>query len=291
MRDPEASNVCLSKEGGVMTGYKMEVVPYSEHEMWESYDDGRVRRKLRELLCCKNKLIVITHGDPPYVVLGVPHQAANGVEKICEDVGCRDSDESAAFYALPTFRSLQQKEDMSCKLVIAAHPSDHDPNKEEGSPYFAEALTECWRLLVEFHGAACHRKHGVEVTGGKNRLSNRQQFMDALLKALRQKQEAVAAEPEIESLLLAVQETPGSKQATVYPLAEREKQRPGCLVNPANKTESLIEAWRQGLQAIHIEAKPRFRKAQDEGGERTTPLGHWLGKAIGEAICEILQAC
>lgn len=280
-----------------MTGYQMQIVPYPEDEIWGSYEfycEGDVCCKLRKHLCDKDKLIVITHGDaPPDVVLGVPHQAANGVEQICEEVEARDSAESAAFYALPTFRFLQRKEDISCKLVIAAHATDHDPNKKKDSPYFCEVFREdCKRpkLLVEFHGAACHRKHDVEVSGGRNRLSDRQQFTHALLEALRQKRETLDRKLEVELLWLAVQERPDCSESTVYGIAEAGMQRSGWLQNPANDTESLMEAHRKGLQAIHIEAKPRFRKA-DKGEERTTPLGRWLGEAIGEAICEVLEAC
>src|SRR4030042_2885644 len=94
---------------------------------------------LLELLTLKDHLVVLKHDRPLYqIVLGVPHQAKVGENKICENGSGidknRPSDENAASYALVAF-SLLKEHDIPCKLVVAAHSTTKDPNKHVDTLY------------------------------------------------------------------------------------------------------------------------------------------------------------
>ena len=116
-----------------------------------------VQPSLLEALVSKDCLIEIVNGQPPYVVvIGVPHQAAVGVSRIADDwvndsgTKGRDSDEGAAFYSLVAFTSLRDR-GVQCKLVIAAHDTQHDSNKDASSPYWKASFSDrggCSRITV-----------------------------------------------------------------------------------------------------------------------------------------------
>lgn len=231
---------------------------------------------LAGLLNSNNVLIEITHGESPYrVVIGVPHQAAVGVIKIAEEVGKgRDSDEAAAMFALAAFASLRERE-LSCKLLVAAHATDHDPNKKLDSPYFENVITHPARLLFECHGAGEGRSNELELTAGRNGLTRPEEFGRLLAKALRWR------------VNVATQKHPGERGATV--ILGQDEEEEGRLELAALDTDSLREVARKGMHALHLEAKPRFRFS---GGESNilTEDGKQLGQAIAGAVIEYLDA-
>ena len=217
--------------------------------IWQS---AAVHPDLWRLLLQRHILIEIAGGDPPYqIVLGVPHHAAPGAEKIAEawenpKTGRRGrpADESTGLAALAVFSRLREK-GISCRLVIAAHPADHDPNKTPGSAYwesvFARPLP---RLLLELHGAADRRPHALELSAGRN------QVIDPLLygKAL--------AYFLSGDTLLAFQTQSGSKYGQRY---KNGVKSGGNLHTPALETASLQHAGTLGVGALHLECKPIYR--------------------------------
>src|SRR5512142_1223601 len=138
--------------------------------------DQSVHPDLWNLLQQKDLLIELCAGQAPYqVVLGVPHHAGPGVEQIALDwlnpktgKPGRVADEATGLVGLAVFTALREK-GISCRLVIAAHPTDHDPNKTPGCPYWQsifapgpeDPLTEVQTLLLELHGAGRHRRHDL----------------------------------------------------------------------------------------------------------------------------------
>ena len=60
-------------------------------------------------------------------------------------------------------------------------------------------------------------------------------------------------------------------------------EREGELELAARNTTSLVEAEKHGVPALHLEAKPAFRKPAD-GTNTVTPDGLVLGRAIAQAI-------
>jgi hypothetical protein len=224
-------------------------------------------------------LIAVRHGSPPYrVVLGVPHHAAPGAECICERrldaqgrPDPREADENAALYALAAFAALSELGE-SCKLVVMAHTTTHDPNKVLDSPYCQEIFSEPAGLIFECHGSRRERRLDLELSAGRNPLPDTQAFGRLLAKALGYRYS------------LGVQIEPARRQALVW---ERGgEQSDGELELPARKTLSLIEAGRRSIQALHLEARPRFRRQAPEGG--ISPEGLALGDAIARTIVRYL---
>jgi len=248
---------------------------FQQLEIWSNFDRGELNPTLEDELLEQDRLIQVTNGQPPFdVVLGVPHHAANGVSRIAErSEQPRNSDENAAMYALGAFGYLQQHH-VSCKIVIAAHATDHDPNKEPWSPYCQHVFSGSARLLVECHGCAGNYRNDIEITAGSNRLTSPRAFAEFLVAALDR------------DYRIGVQETPAERGALIF---GRGGMAPGSgeLRFPALETYTLKRAAELRMQAIHIEAKPRFRKASD-GSNRATTEGLKLGQAIGRAIVEYL---
>jgi hypothetical protein len=242
-------------------------------ELWNL---PRTHPDLEKLLSRIDLLIEITHGALPYeVVIGVPHHAAVGVAKIAEKTEkSRVSDEGAAMFALAAFTSLRER-GVSCKLLIAAHATDHDPNKNRDSPYFQNVIAHPARLLFECHGAKNGRSNDLELTAGKNGLTRPDQFARYLAKALRWRFEVVA------------QKHPGAKGATVILGHDREEE--SSLELPGLKTNSLEDAAANGMQALHLEAKPTFRTF---GGKYhvLTKDGNLLGRAVATATTQYLDS-
>jgi hypothetical protein len=239
-----------------------------EGEIWASslkeYDAA-----ILELLTSKDCLIVLSHGDPPYkAVLGVPHQAAVGEPYICGRGKKRSSDENAASFALVAF-SLLKEHDMPCKLVIMAHSTGEDPNKVLSSPYCSEIFQGATELLFECHGASNDRDHDLELSAGRNERSNPIEFGRSLHCSLQHCYD------------LAVQEKPGEHAALVLLKGQGEKN--GRLQNPGTGTTSLIEADNRGIPALHLEAKPKFRKT-DGNKDIVSSDGLVLGQAIAQTI-------
>ncbi len=233
---------------------------------------------LADLLIARDRLIVLRSGEPPFLaVLGVPHQAAAGEEHICEKrqgKGQRDSDENAALYALVAFTELKER-GLPCKLVIMAHATTHDPNKESETPYCKEILAAECSLLFECHGAASSRRLALELSAGSNGLAETRRFGQALASALGNR------------FTLGVQEKAGEKEAWIFQTDGTEKK--GELELAAIGTESLKAAYDKNIPALHLEAKPAFRKPAD-GSNTVTPDGQVLGRAIAQAIIQCHDA-
>lgn len=225
--------------------------------------------ELFKLLASKDCLVVLSHGKPPYkVILGVPHQAAIGEKYICESKAQRKSDENVASYALVTFTTLKEHK-VPCKLVIMAHSTMSDPNKDTVSPYFQEISKDPSEVLIECHGAGISRKLDLELSAGKNKLSDIIGFGKLLGSALQRK------------WTLGVQKQAGANNALIF--QQDGKISDGQLENPATKTISLIKAEEKKIHAFHLEAKPQFRKACD-GKNKVTDDGFALGCALAQAI-------
>ncbi len=242
------------------------VVP--EDRIWTE-KHRRYDKTLLESLCAKNLLIVLTHRGPPYeVVLGVPHQAALGDGYICDNGLRRWSDENAASYALVVF-SVMAEHDIPCKLAIVAHSLTVDPNKEVKSPYLHEIFSERCKFLMECHGAGSGTKLDLELSAGRNTLSETTKFGERLSSILQHR------------YTLGAQTQAGSDKCLVF-LPDSTKSE-GQLQFPANRTTSLVEAQKRGVPALHLEAKPRFRKGSD-GENAVTDDGIILGCGLAQAI-------
>ena len=243
---------------------------------------------LADFLIARDRLIVLRHGEPPFkvVLLGVPHQAAVGEDYICDkrldkngNPYKRASDENAASYALVAFTTLRDQ-NVPCKLVIMAHATTHDPNKERTSKerpirycqeIFADDETA---LLFECHGAGPQRRLPLELSAGNNHLSHAVRFGRALATALGS------------HYTLGVQKEACKKSALIFGADGTERE--GELELAARNTASLVEAEKHGVPALHLEAKPAFRKPAD-GSNTVTPDGLVLGRAIAQAIIRYLS--
>lgn len=259
-----------------MKGQLAQVTPY-HGEIW---DGPAVSPDLWRLLEQKDQIIEITSGPGPYmVVLGVPHHAAPGVDRIAEDwvnpktgMAGRPADETTGLIGLAVFTALQAQA-IPCKLVIAAHPTGHDPNKTPGSPYWQHIFDgSAAGYLIELHGAASHRRHALELSAGTNRLANPLIFGKALAYFWQSDQ------------LLAVQEIPGSSTGWVY--RQGRPAQEGRLQNPALETASLEYAGQAGIPALHLEMKAVFRQPDPEFPDAPRPpapgwdLAHALAHTV-----------
>jgi hypothetical protein len=243
---------------------------------------GKIPSELLDLILEKDTLIELQYGQEPYhVILSVPHQAANGITEIAENwrnprnnKNGRDSDEGAATFALAAFAYLRNMK-ISCKLVIAAHATDHDPNKDTKSPYCQSIFSgDQSALLFECHGAAASRCHDLELSAGSNRLSDPLRFGSMLAQELEYRDS------------IAGQITSGSVQAILF--EQDGKETKTRLALPGLYTDSLIEAQRLSIPALHLEAKPKYRKPSDEGNIITQD-GLRLGRAIAKTIAAYLK--
>ncbi|HEX7975268.1 MAG TPA: hypothetical protein VF498_12730 [Anaerolineales bacterium] len=227
------------------------------------------------LLAARDRLVVLSCARSKYrVTLGVPHQASAGHNKICERrVGLsggpspRDADENSALYALVAFEALCAR-NIPCKLVVMAHATTHDPNKELDSPYCREIFAEPTALLFECHGAGRSRPP-LELSAGSNPLADPVAFGRELAAGLDYRYP------------LSMQKKDGDGAAVILKAGGAEAE--GVLELPANRTPSLIEAGRLGIPALHLEAQPAFRKPVDSGNALTED-GRLLGLAIAQAV-------
>lgn len=236
--------------------------------------------ELHDLLAAKNCLIVIKTGEPPYkVVIGVPHQAAVDVPHICEDAENpkdrnRPSDENAASYALVAFSTLKEQ-GIPSKLVIAAHSTKEDPNKDEDTDYCKEVFDPKPELLLECHGLSGNKKLDLELSAGSNKKTKTIEYGEILA-------------PMLKNICdLGVQKTPGTSDATIFK-KDGSKDPNGTLQRPANETPSLKIAEEKDISALHLEAKPRFRIPKDKTNT-VTPDGLILGRALAQAIIKYFE--
>ena len=213
---------------------------------------------------------MLEHGARPDVVLGVPHHAPVGIDRIALErpQGSRIADENAVLYALVCFSALERF-DVGCRLVVASQARDHDPNKDSASPYCREALPERAGVLVECHGAGARAPHDLELSAGANRWADPLRVGRGLAAALGA------------GFHVAVQTCPGSSQALLLDASGRES--PTVLRFPALQTRSLLEAGERGIAALHLEAKLRFRSAGPRNGTPTKS-----GERLGQALARVL---
>jgi hypothetical protein len=241
-----------------------------QEKVWQK-ENREFTPALLQLLTAKDCLIVLFHGRPAYkVILGVPHQAGIGQPFICDSQVKRESDENSASYALVAYSMLKES-GIPCKIVIAAHSTTADPNKVLDSPYCQEVFQECGELLLECHGAGLHRKLDLELSSGRNSLADIKGFGEALALALQKR------------YTLGVQRKCGTDKAII--LGKDGKKIDGRLENPALLTKSLARAEEMKIPALHVEAKPQFRRSQDKA-DKVTEDGAILGRALARAIIE-----
>jgi hypothetical protein len=234
--------------------------------------------ELARLLARSDSLIEVARGAAPAaVVIGVPHHAGPGADWIAErsPEGRRVADENAALYALVCLSALEEQQ-IPCRLVVAAHATDHDPNKVAGSPYSERLLGKrSARLVLECHAAGPDAPHGLELTAGRNRRGRPLPFARLLIRALGAGHR------------LAAQLEPAGDAAVVFESGGRTSE--GRLRYPALRTRSLVEAERCGLPALHLEATPHYRTRPD-GSPALPDAGVHLGRCLARAIAAHLGA-
>lgn len=251
----------------------MELRPYDGPLL----DGDRPPADLLALLAARDILIEVRTADPPRVVLGVPHHAALGVDRIAErrPEGGRVADENAVLYALVALQHLAALGVVG-QLVVAAHATDHDPNKLPTSPYCRRILASGADLLIECHGAGRRAPHDLELSAGRNHVADPLRFGGALARALGP------------GFHLAAQRVPGASGAVL--MDARGAGTGGSVLRfPALRTRSLSSAGERGMAALHLEAKPRFRTRGD-GSPSVTASGHRLGRALATAAAQYLDA-
>jgi hypothetical protein len=235
------------------------------------FDAERPHPELDALLGARDTLVEIESGADPRVVLGVPHHAAIGVDRIAEKrpEGGRVSDENAVLYALACFEALARG-GAACRLLVAAHATDHDPNKRAESPYCERILADPGlRLLIECHGAGHRAPHDLELSAGRNQRTEPLRFGRLLARALGP------------GFHVAAQTEPGHRAALLLD-ARGTDTGASVLRFPALRTHSLAAAGSLGIAALHLEAKPRFRSRGD-GSPTLTHSGRRLGQALADA--------
>lgn len=260
-----------------MTNLRMTPVLYTG-EVWRGQ---AVDPQLWALLNQKDLLVELTNGTAPFcVVLGIPHHASPGDDRIADDwlnpktgkLG-RTADESTGLNGLAVFSALRAR-GIACKLVIACHPTDHDPNKTPGSPYWEHVFSTPYpHLLLELHGAAHHRRHALELSAGQNSITYPDRFGAVLA--------YFYAGPET----LAVQQRAGTKEARVY--VQGKKAADNRLQNPALETTSLAYAGEIRIPALHLEMKGIFRRP--DPGFASAPRPSAAGWKLANALADTLE--
>lgn len=255
----------------------MRTIQY-DGEIWQG---PSVHPRLWDLLQQKDLLVELAGGAAPYqVVLGVPHHAGLGVERIAEDwinprtgEKGRPADETTGLVGLAVFSALREK-DIPARLVIAAHPTDHDPNKTPGCPYWQRIFDLDGGppgILIELHGAGLHRRNALELSAGHNTAAEPLLFGSVLAYYLSGE------------WIFAIQEKPGSNTARLY---RNGQHTGGRLQNPALETLSLVYAGEIGIPALHLEMKAIFRQPDPAYPHAPRPgeLGWRLACALADTL-------
>jgi predicted acetyltransferase len=246
-------------------------------DIWQG---AAVHPDLWALLLRRDLLIEIATSPPPYqVILGVPHHAGPGVEKIAEDwinpqtaEPGRAADETTGLTGLAVLEAFRQQ-GISARLVIAAHARDHDPNKSPGSPYWEAVFSGApAALLFELHGSAHHRPHDLELSAGHNTLVDPMLYGQVLAYFLR------------DDTMLACQTAPGARDARIFASGRRRSAR---LQTPALGTHSLKHAATLGMPALHLEMKPAFR--QPDFGRAGTPRPAARACALAHGLASMVR--
>lgn len=247
-------------------------------EVWQG---PFVHPRLWKLLQQKDLLVELSGGAAPYrVVLGVPHHAAMGIERIAEDwtnprtgTKGRPADETTGLIGLAVFSALREK-DIPARLVIAAHPTDHDPNKTPGCPYWQRIFDRNGGppgMLIELHGAGLHRRNTLELSAGQNTAAEPLLFGSVLAYHLSGE------------WIFAIQEKPGTNTARLY---RNGQHTGGRLQNPALETLSLVYAGQIGIPALHLEMKAIFRQPDPAYPHAPRPgeMGWRLARALADTL-------
>ncbi len=248
--------------------------------MWSG---AAVAPELWELLQEKDLLIELAAGEGPcQVILGVPHHAALGVGRIAENWSApgssrrgRAADETTGLTGLAVLQALSE-EGIAARLVIAAHATDHDPNKTPGSAYWQSVFAESTLarrpapLLFELHGAGKGRKYDLELSAGRNQKSEGLAFGTEL----------AAVVPD--SWQIAVQTRAGSSAGQLF----HPDHQTIRLENPALRTRSLSHAGELGIPALHLEMKAFLRQPDENFPDAPRPAREaWiLAQAIAATI-------
>lgn len=243
------------------------------------WDGSAVHPRLWELLLEEDLLIEIALDPPPYrVLLGVPHHAAPGIDRIAEHwlnpqterLG-RAADETTGLCGLAVLHQLHE-EKIPSRLVIAAHPTDHDPNKTPGCPYWLSIFRDPLPgLLLELHGAGKVRHFDLELSAGRNDKTDPLAFGSALARYI---------DPHWS---LAVQKRPGTREAQLYNANHASPH----LENPALATSSLAYAGQHNLPALHLEMKAFLRQPDPHYPDSPRPAAPaWL---IARALAMTLK--
>lgn len=250
----------------------------------EVWDGTALRPAVWDLLLQKDLLLELTAGQPPYqIILGAPHHAAPGVKQIAEKwlhprrgKPGRSADENTGLIALATLRACGELE-IPTRLVIAVHPTDHDPNKTSHSPYWRSVLGQpayesTVPLLFELHGAGDRHVHDLELSAGRNALGQPLAFGAALA-------EHLPAEWK-----LASQTHPGTRQGWLF----SPTPGPAKLDNPALETGILKDAGLLGMPALHLEMKTFFRRPDPDFPDSPRPSqAAWL---LAHALAQVFKS-
>jgi hypothetical protein len=268
----------------------METTTY-RGELWQG---KAVAPELWERLLKKDLLIEIAAGDSPYqVILGAPHHAAPGVDRIAENWSApgkirrgRAADETTGLTGLAVLQALSDA-GIAARLVIAAHATDHDPNKSPESAYWESIFAKdtlaqitsgsSAPLLFELHGAGKKRMYDLELSAGRNQESEALSFGMELAKAI----------PD--SWQMAVQTRAGSKEGQLFHVDHKEPLAIN-LENPALETGSLTHAGKLGIPALHLEMKAFLRQPDENfpGSPRPTREAWVLARAIALTIKKLI---
>jgi len=238
----------------------------TQHYAGPVWRAGAIAPELERTLAKPDRLIVLAHGARPDVLLGVPHHAPVGVDRIALErpAGSRIADENAVLYALVCFSALERL-GVGCRLVVASQARDHDPNKDGASPYCRAVLPERARMLVECHGAGARAPHDLELSAGCNDRADPLAVGRGLVAALGA------------GFHVAAQTRPGTAHALLVDAQGSESST--MLRFPALRTGSLLAADARGIAGLHLEAKLRFRSAGPRNGT-PTKSGERLGRAL-----------
>jgi hypothetical protein len=245
-----------------------------------------VDQQLWQLLLERDLLIELTSGEPPHrVILGAPHHAAPGVDRIAElwtapkaSQPGRPADETTGLTGLALLQALSEV-GISARLVIAAHALDHDPNKSPSSAYWNSVFNQetlalaaagaAPLLLFELHGAGKQRSNDLELSAGRNQITDPLLFGRALAAVL----------PE--QWRMAVQSRPGSKIGQLF----HPNHHTAELENPALSTGSLSHAATLGMLALHLEMKSFLRHPDKQyAAPRPTPEAWTLARGMAAVL-------
>ncbi len=125
------------------------------------------------LLNAQDSLLVVERRRHQGIVIGVPHHAPAGREKLPR-VAHRRSDENAGFIGRHIAEALGVASVIACNYPI-------DVNKSLATDYSRIILDLKPRYLIEIHGHGNRSAEGVEISSGRNERTLSMDFARALL--------------------------------------------------------------------------------------------------------------